>query len=121
MKAIKTKRSAGIAAVMITGALLLSACSGGSAGGATSCKSFLGMNDSGRNSVVESFGKEEGEDSISSEEAEMASGVFQMMCQMVKDDSVKLKDLDKLDEEDLDVNLDLDELDIPDLDDLDLD
>ena len=64
-----------------------------------------------RRTVIADFAKQEGEDlgDATTEEIDMGNEFVVGMCDMVKDENIKLKDIDE------------DAMDLPDLDDLDID
>jgi len=111
MKSSKMKRMSAIAGIAIMSTMGLAACGGGSssAGGDTTCKEFKAMSAEDRRTVITDFAKQEGEDlgDATTEEIDMGNEFVAGMCDMVKDENVKLKDIDE------------DAMDLPDLGDLD--
>lgn len=117
MKTPKINRSMSLAAAAMAGALLLSACGSSGGGGDTTCKEYVAMDTEARVQTIKDFAKSEGEDlgDATDDEIKMGADLLGVSCSLVKDDSVKLKNIDEADFDDS-----LTDLELPDLDDIEM-
>jgi|SRR5690625_86921 len=122
MRTPKINRSMSLAAAAMAGALLLSACGGSGGGGDTTCKQYVAMDTDARIQTLKDFAKSEGENlgDVTDDELKLGADLLGASCSMVKDDSVKLKDIDEGDFDDSLTDLpDLDDIELPEMPDLD--